>query len=546
MRTIPLILCLPLLAGTAFAGEANLVLENAHFRYTISPEARNVAFVDRATGTDHLRAPRPSPCALVRVGGQERPATSVTVNGQTAAICSDATFAATNFTLASGTNTFTAVAQDAYGRHDTNISVCDLPASVAFACDQNGNLRTNGTEVLEYDDENQLVTNCVAGSWKSEFVYDGFRRRRIERDYTWNGASWSMTNELRFIYDGNVIIQHRDANNLPTLTLTRGLDLSGTLQGAGGIGGLLALTQPSAHDPQHLYYHSDGNGNVTCLINANQLVVAKAAYDPYGGFLSLSGPKALANCYWFASKPIHWQSGKYDFLYRWYVPQVAGWLNRDPIGEEGGINLYQFVGNNPIGFIDPLGLQSVAPVQLELDLEIELAEPQPIRWGSGRMPDEELMRAETDLLRRGAPANMALRATPPEEQLQQTWLSKLFERLANAIKGDCPSKPGPKPGLEGAHNQTIKAIAEKLMDAGNEILRGGKQPGLKEAIIETPGGNKETRRPDILYRTPEGEVRGANVGRTKADGTPVAREVEALNDLNGPGKLPTEFFPYDR
>jgi hypothetical protein len=37
---------------------------------------------------------------------------------------------------------------------------------------------------------------------------------------------------------------------------------------------------------------------------------------------------------------------------------------------------------------------------------------------------------------------------------------------------------------------------------------------------------------------------GVNVGRTKADGTPVTREVNALNDLNGPGGLPTTFVPY--
>jgi hypothetical protein len=47
-----------------------------------------------------------------------------------------------------------------------------------------------------------------------------------------------------------------------------------------------------------------------------------------------------------------------------------------------------------------------------------------------------------------------------------------------------------------------------------------------------------------LYRTPSGELRGVNVGRVKADGSPVPREVKALADLNGPGGLPTIFVPY--
>jgi hypothetical protein len=82
MRTIrkPLfLLCLPLLVGTSLAGEPNVVLENALLRYVISPDARNVAFVDRATGTDYLRAAGPSACALIRVRGLEHVATAATL-----------------------------------------------------------------------------------------------------------------------------------------------------------------------------------------------------------------------------------------------------------------------------------------------------------------------------------------------------------------------------------------------------------------------------------------------------------------------------------
>ncbi len=105
------------------------------------------------------------------------------------------------------------------------------------------------------------------------------------------------------------------------------------------------------------------------------------------------------------------------------------------------------------------------------------------------------------------------------------------------------AKRGPKTDPDAPHNKTIRAEAERLKAEGNTIIAGG---GEKELLIPTPGGNKEGRRPDILYQTPEGELRGLNVGRTKADGTPVPREAAALNDLNGPGGLPTTFVPYDR
>ncbi len=42
--------------------------------------------------------------------------------------------------------------------------------------------------------------------------------------------------------------------------------------------------------------------------------------------------------------------------FRFYNPSIERWMNRDPLGEEGGINLYAFVQNNPVRWIDPWGL----------------------------------------------------------------------------------------------------------------------------------------------------------------------------------------------
>jgi hypothetical protein len=329
---------------------------------------------------------------LTVAGTTTSPATNVTINGSTnvANRYADATFALGGFGVTNGNNTFTAIANDSLGRWSTNSITVNLPATNVFAYDLNGNMLTNGNEVLVWNDENQLVTNYVAGSWKSEFVYDGKLRRRIERDYSWNGSAWVQTNEIHFIYDGNVIIQQRDANNLPTLTLTRGNDLSGSLQGAGGIGGLLAMTENAltinaqSSTSGHSYYHSDGVGNVTMLINGNQAVVAKAEFGPFGEFLSLSGSKAGVNPFWFSGKPIHWPSGKYDFLYRWYTPQLDRWPNGDPLKDQEffkmalkGLSqqeflrfwgskrisvhlLDPFVLNSPINLVDAFGLQAVS------------------------------------------------------------------------------------------------------------------------------------------------------------------------------------------
>ena len=181
----------------------------------------------------------------------------------------------------------------------------------------------------------------VTNTWRDDFVYDGLLRKRIERDYSWNGSSWIEESEVRFVYDGNVVIQERDANNLSQVTYTRGLDLSGDLQEAGGIGGLLARTvNPSTLNPQlsanaTAYYHCDGNGNITCMVDSNGRIVAHYEYDPFGNAISVSGPLAGANAYRFSSKEWNENTGLYYYLYRFYNPDLLRWPNRDPMGEPG-------------------------------------------------------------------------------------------------------------------------------------------------------------------------------------------------------------------
>src|SRR5262249_20276757 len=155
-------------------------------------------------------------------------------------------------------------------------------------------------------------------------------RRRIRREYTWRSSAWGQTNEVRYIYDGVLVIQERDSSNLPGVSYTRGRDMSGSLQGAGGIGGVLARTRhhmlTTGGPGAHAYYGADGSGNVTVLINTNQAIVAKYLYDPYGNILSQSGPLADANPYRFSSKELHVLSGISYFGFRFYDPNLQRWL----------------------------------------------------------------------------------------------------------------------------------------------------------------------------------------------------------------------------
>jgi hypothetical protein len=111
-------------------------------------------------------------------------------------------------------------------------------------------------------------------------------------------------------------------------------------------------------------------------------------------------------------------------------------------------------------------------------------------------------------------------------------------------QGSKGAKRGPKTDPDAPHNATIREVADLLEAGGNEILAGGGRTAEK-AIPTPPGGQKSSRRPDILYKTVDGEIRAVNVGRTRADGTPVSREVAAIEDLEAAG-VPVEFVPYDR
>jgi len=135
-------------------------------------------------------------------------------------------------------------------------------------------------------------------------------------------------------------------------TYTRGPDLSGSLEGAGGIGGLLSMRRGT----QDTAFFADAGGNVTALVNANQQVVGRYLYDPYGGLIGMSGPMSEVNRYRFSSKEVDPTSGLYSFGYRFYAAEFQRWLNRDPIEEDGGLNLYAAMGNDPVTNFDPYGL----------------------------------------------------------------------------------------------------------------------------------------------------------------------------------------------
>ena len=133
---------------------------------------------------------------------------------------------------------------------------------------------------------------------------------------------------------------------------TWGLDLSESLQGAGGIGGLLWERVNNNEASFALY---DGNGNVTAYVAGNG--VYQQAYK-YDAFLNATPVIVNGASYRFqaSTKSYNARYGLLDYQLRSYCPILGRWIQEDHQEELGGLNLYGFCFNNGVMYIDVYGL----------------------------------------------------------------------------------------------------------------------------------------------------------------------------------------------
>ena len=155
---------------------------------------------------------------------------------------------------------------------------------------------------------------------------------------------WNLIHETVYTVDSSV-------TNVTEIQYFWGLDLSGTLQGAGGVGGLLAVSRTG-----QLYFPAyDNNGNVTKYIDESGNIVAAYEYDDFGRTIAQSGPLADVFRHRFSTKYHDPETGLYYYSLRFYNPISMCWINRDPLEEDGSVNLTAFLENDALVSIDPLG-----------------------------------------------------------------------------------------------------------------------------------------------------------------------------------------------
>ena len=198
-----------------------------------------------------------------------------------------------------------------------------------------------------YDCEGNLacVSNAVSGA-VSLYWYDQHGRRVAKSE---NGLL------TLYIWDGMDIIATAHADGTIREYFTRGIGI------AGDVGSLVAETRFSGGTATTTYLHSNWRGDVVMATDASGNVVGEYSYTTFGEQLSSAGN--FVPRFTFSSKERD-ASGLVYHGFRYYSPVLCRWISEDPIREFGGINLYQFCGNDPVNRVDADG--EIAPLILGL------------------------------------------------------------------------------------------------------------------------------------------------------------------------------------
>ncbi|MDR1284423.1 MAG: type IV secretion protein Rhs [Opitutaceae bacterium] len=247
------------------------------------------------------------------------------------------------------------------------------PITETLTYDADGNLTGDWRWTYQYDAENRLIA-AETKSWaiianaplaqRLEFKYDYMGRRvsKIVREKATATAAWTLKSETRFLYDGWNLVAETNASGAILRSYVWGLDLAASPTATGGVGALLQITDHTVSSPQRYFPTYDGNGNIATLVRAADGVLSAVyEYSPFGELLRATGTFADANPFRFSTKYTDTETGLIYYGNRFYDARNGRFINRDPIEERGGFNLYGFCENDSVNQIDYLGYTGTDP-----------------------------------------------------------------------------------------------------------------------------------------------------------------------------------------
>jgi len=204
--------------------------------------------------------------------------------------------------------------------------------------DSNGNTLTSvtGSNTTSYawDFENRLTSVTLPGTGGTvSFKYDPFGRRIYKS---------SSSGTSIYVYDLQNLIEETNSSGAVVARYTQGVKIDEPL----------AMLRSGATS----YYQADGLGSVTSLSNAAGALAQTYAFDSFGKQTAASG--SLTNPFQYTAREFDSETNLQFSRARYYDPNAGRFISEDPIGFRAGNNFYQYVLNDPLNSIDPLGLDT--------------------------------------------------------------------------------------------------------------------------------------------------------------------------------------------
>ncbi len=235
----------------------------------------------------------------------------------------------------------------------------------AFQYDENGNLigktEDGNTTTYAYDYDNRLIqalspdSNCL-------YEYDTFGNRTVK-------TKDSIT--TRYLRDTNrklpQVLTEADNNNITCYYIY-----------GHGLIAKIPVQEWGPYEPY--YYHYDGLGNTVAITDESAAIVNRYAYTPFGKLAAIE--ESIPNPFRYVGKygVVDDENGLFYMRARYYAPTIGRFISKDPIGLLGGLNLYEYTGNNPTNLIDPTGTFFIT-IHPWLKFLIDVSTPSPnIPW----------------------------------------------------------------------------------------------------------------------------------------------------------------------
>ena len=316
-----------------------------------------------------------------------------------------------------------------------------------------------------YDAWNRLVKLTDGSNTITEYQYDGLRRRIIHKVY--NTGVLDYTKHLYYNTNWQLLEERRDTNTSPTKQY---------IWGNRYIDNLVLRDHDTNNDGtlnERLYALQDTNWNVTSFINETGTVLERYIYNAYGSVTFLDNNfGVISNS---TIEPDHLYAGynydadveMYHVRNRVYHPMLGTWLQRDPIGYDGGINLYRYLTSATLVNSDPFGLLDPIPSS----------------------PEGRLFDLKRYCVERKSPATIFLDEKAPCLASRPEWLKCLQCIKQDTLKR--PPKKCPKIPRAGAGDAIV--VSPRLMEENQLVGVYGAGPCLGVILIP-PTPNKPSQR----------------------------------------------------